>query len=243
LRTNEESPVTTTFLFDLDGTLLAADEHEFMHVYFGEIAHALDGLVPAEGLAGNILTATARMQADTSPERNNLAKFRSEFQLLYPDVDQDAVWDRIMQFYATTFDNVRRVMKPNEPLHRSVDYLRSRGHRVLLTTNPIFPQIATYKRIAWAGFAPDAFAYVSTMENCTSCKPSAAYWRHVIAAMEVDPAHAIAVGNDCTEDMSAHALGIQTYLVTDYAIGEPATSGANHVSDAAAFERWVLQNY
>jgi FMN phosphatase YigB (HAD superfamily) len=81
------------------------------------------------------------------------------------------------------------------------------------------------------------------MENCTSCKPSAAYWRHVIAAMEVDPAHAIAVGNDCAEDMSAHALGIQTYLVTDYAIGEPGSSGADHVSDAAAFERWVLQNY
>lgn len=233
----------TTFLFDLDGTLLAADEHEFMRVYFAEIARALHGLLPEEGLAHNILAATARMQADTSPDISNLVKFKKEFQLLYPEIDQDAVWDRIMRFYATTFDKVHRVMKPSEPLHRSVEHLRRRGHRVLLTTNPIFPQLATYKRIAWAGFTPDTFEYVSTMENCSCCKPNATYWRHVVTTTNVDPAQSVAVGNDCTEDMSARALGIETYLVTDYAIGEPASSGADHISDAAGFERWVLANY
>ncbi|MHB8071389.1 MAG: HAD family hydrolase [Candidatus Cryosericum sp.] len=233
----------TTFLFDLDGTLLAADEHEFMHAYFGELTLALHGLLPKEGLAANILTATAHMQADTSPDSTNLTKFRSAFEALYPDVDQQAVWDRIMQFYATTFDNVRSVMRSSDPLCRSVAYLHNRGHRVLLTTNPIFPQIATYKRMAWAGFAPDAFEYVSTMENCCYCKPSSAYWRHVTTTMNVDPAQAVAVGNDCVEDISAGALGIETYLVTDCVIGDAQSSGADHISDAVGFERWILENY
>jgi Predicted hydrolase (HAD superfamily) len=148
-----------------------------------------------------------------------------------------------MEFYATTFDNVHDVMRRNEPLHRSVVYLREKGYRVLLTTNPIFPQLATYKRLAWAGFSSDTFEYVSTMENCGFSKPHTAYWQHVVATMKVDPAQAIVVGNDCTEDMSARLVGIETYLVTDYVIGDAASSGADHVSDSLGFESWVLANY
>ncbi len=233
----------TTFLFDLDGTLLAVDAREFAHTYFGELARMLQGLLPSDRLAQNFLTVTARMQADTRPGSSNLEKFRREFELVYPDVDQQVIWDRIMEFYATTFENVHSVMRPNEPLHRSVEYLRSHGYRVLLTTNPIFPQLATWKRIEWAGFTPESFEYVSTMENCSCCKPSVEYWRHVTTSMGVNPADAIAVGNDCVEDVSAKLAGIATYLVTDYVIGDPATSGADHISDAAGFERWVQENY
>lgn len=232
-----------TFLFDLDGTLLAVDGNDFIHVYFDELTRALHGLIPAEGLARNILTATTRMQDDTSPDSSNLTKFRREFEALYQDVDQQAVWDRIMEFYATTFDNVHDVAGRNEPLFRSVEYLRGKGYRVLLTTNPIFPQLATYKRLAWAGFSPDAFEYISTMENCHCSKPSAAFWHHVTALMRVDPTQAVAVGNDCTEDMSARLAGIETYLVTDYVIGDAASSGADHISDSLGFENWVLANY
>jgi len=46
-----------------------------------------------------------------------------------------------------------------------------------------------------------------------------------------------------TEDMSARLVGIETYLVTDYVIGDVASSGADHISDALGFERWVLANY
>jgi hypothetical protein len=57
----------TTFLFDLDGTLLAVDARDFAHAYFGELTRAFEGLLPSDHLAQNILTATARMQADTRP--------------------------------------------------------------------------------------------------------------------------------------------------------------------------------
>ena len=232
-----------TFLFDLDGTLLAMDEHEFMHTYFGRLARALNGLLPAEGLARNMLLATARMQADITPDVSNMEKFRREFEAVYPHVDQQAVWDHIMEFYSTTFDNVRDVVGRNEPLYRSVVYLRAKGHRILLTTNPVFPQLATYKRLAWAGFSPDAFEYVSTMENSSYCKPHVEYWQHVTTVTNVDPAQAVVVGNDCIEDVSARLAGIETYLVTDHVIGDTVTSGADHISDALGFERWVLANY
>ena len=54
------------------------------------------------------------MQTGTSPSSSNLVKFRREFEALYRGVDQQAVWDRIMEFYATTFDNVHDVMRRND---------------------------------------------------------------------------------------------------------------------------------
>jgi len=101
------------------------------------------------------------MQADTGPGNSNLVKFRRESEALYQEVDQPVAWDRVMEFYTTTFDNVHDVMGRN----------------------------------------------------------------------------------DCTEDMSARLAGIETYLVTDYVIGDVVSSGADHVSDSVGFEDWVLANY
>ncbi len=233
----------TSFLFDLDGTLLAVSDAAFAHAYFHELVPALQGLLPQEGLANAILAATRSMQDDPTPGRSNLVKFQEYFFASYPTVDRDAVWGRIMEFYASTFDRVHAVMGPNLPLLRAVRYLHARGCRILLTTNPIFPRIATYKRLTWAGYAPSSFEYVSTMENCSACKPHAEYWRQVLAEKGVDPGEAVAVGNDCIEDVSAGLLGIRTYLVTDYVIGDPAASRADRWSDAGGFERWVYENY
>lgn len=232
-----------TFLFDLDGTLLAVDSATFLHAYFGELIQALQPVMPTDRLAADILTATARMQADTRPGITNREKFRNEFDALTPGLDHESVWATISQFYATTFDNLQRVMVPNEPLRRSVEYLRSRRHRLLLTTNPIFPEIATHKRLRWAGYTTATFEYISTMENSTFCKPHVEYWQHVLTCMHVDAADAVAVGNDSVEDVSARLAGIGTYLVTDYAIGDVASAGADRCSDAAAFEEWVRTTY
>jgi hypothetical protein len=46
-----------------------------------------------------------------------------------------------------------------------------------------------------------------------------------------------------TEDMSARLAGIETYLVTDYVVGDVVSSGADHLPDSLGFESWVLANY
>ena len=94
-----------TSLFDLDGTLLALDSQDFMHTYFGELTHALHGLLSAEGPARNILTTATRMHATTNPDSSNPVKFRRELASLYQDVDWQTVRGRIMNFYRMTFDN------------------------------------------------------------------------------------------------------------------------------------------
>ncbi|WP_126855166.1 hypothetical protein [Candidatus Cryosericum septentrionale] len=75
------------------------------------------------------------------------------------------------------------------------------------------------------------------MENCGHSKPNAAYWHHVATVMKVDPEYVVAVANGCTQDMSARLVGIKTYLVTDYVIGDAASSGADHILDVLAYFR------
>ena len=62
-------------------------------------------------------------------------------------------------------------------------------------------------------------------------------------ATTFDNVHDIMGRNDCTEDMSTRLVDIETYLVTDYVIGDAASSGADHVSDSLGFESWILANY
>jgi hypothetical protein len=62
-------------------------------------------------------------------------------------------------------------------------------------------------------------------------------------ATTFDNVHDVMRCNDCTEDMSTRLVDIETYLVTDYVIGDAASSGADHVSDSLGFESWILANY
>jgi hypothetical protein len=43
--------------------------------------------------------------------------------------------------------------------------------------------------------------------------------------------------------MSARLVVVETYLVTDYVIGDAVSSGADHISDSLGFESWVLANH
>ena len=58
-----------------------------------------------------------------------------------------------------------------------------KGYRVAIATNPIFPQVATYERLRWAGVAPEKYPLeiISTYENFHFGKPHLAYYLELIA--------------------------------------------------------------
>ena len=66
-------------------------------------------------------------------QQSSVVKFRRDFELLHQGVDQQAVWNRIMEFYATTFDNVHDVMRHND----CIDGMSARlaGIETYLVTN------------------------------------------------------------------------------------------------------------
>ncbi|MBQ1492474.1 MAG: HAD family hydrolase, partial [Blautia sp.] len=89
------------------------------------------------------------------------------------------------------------------------------GARVILATNPLFPMVATYSRIRWAGLTPEDFELITTYDNSTTCKPNPAYYLEILEKTGLRPEECLMVGNDVGEDMVAETLGMKVFLLTD----------------------------
>ena len=203
-----------TVLFDLDGTLLPMDEDLFTKLYFGALAKVLapHGYNPDE-LVKAIWAGTKSMVTNDG-SRTNYEAFWDTFCTLY---GEDAKKDMPLfdEFYAKYFSKAKEGCGYNPDAKKTVDFIKSKGMRVALATNPIFPATATEQRISWAGFTPDDFEIYTTYENCHYCKPNPLYFSEVCEKLEVNPEECLMVGNDADEDTAAEKLGIKVFLITD----------------------------
>ena len=206
-------------IFDLDGTLLPMDQDNFIKAYFSGLVRAL---VPhgydKDKLIAAIWRGTKAMIANTS-QKTNEEVFWDSFA---EDFGEEARNDEpiFARFYEEHFDEVSAVCKKNEKAVRIVEKIKEKGLRVALATNPIFPAIATKKRIAWAGLSAEDFEYVTTYENSKRTKPNLDYYQNVLTALGASPEECVMVGNDVGEDMVAEKLGMKVFLLTDCLINK-----------------------
>lgn len=118
-------------------------------------------------------------------------------------------------YYENEFDGVREVCGYNPQAAETVNQIKEMGLRVALATNPIFPAIATRKRMKWAGLTPDMFKLYTTYENSSYCKPNLDYYRAIMKQMGVAAEECLMVGNDVSDDMVVTALGMEVFLLTN----------------------------
>lgn len=204
-----------TILFDLDGTLLPMRQDDFVHAYFSDLArytapmgYDKERLIPA--LWHGTMCMTRNDGAKTNRER-----FWEDFSTVFGD----RVWSdepSFDHFYANEFDRVRRVVHPRGPARPVLDGLRQKGYGVVLATNPLFPRVAVETRLGWIGLKCGDFDLVTTYENSRYCKPNPDYYHEIFAALSLDPARCLMVGNNTDEDMTAAQTGAQVYLLTDF---------------------------
>lgn len=203
----------TTVLFDLDGTLLPMDQDEFTKYYFKLLAAKLapHGYDP-KTLVDAIWAGTAAMVKNDGHCTNEQAFWDCFAALLGERVRADE--PTFAAFYSNEFAGAKAACGFDARAGEIVRDLKSRGYRVALATNPIFPAVATQSRIRWAGLAPEDFALCTTYENSRFCKPNPAYYRDILAALGAQPEECLMVGNDAREDLAARELGIEVFLLT-----------------------------
>ncbi len=210
---------TKMILFDLDGTLLPMDMDVFIKAYFGGIARRLAAYgYESEKLVKSIWTGTMQMVKNNG-EKTNEQVFWDTFASIYGGQvrDDEALFE---EFYHKDFDKVQASCSYTAKAAETVKALKAMGFRLALATNPIFPAIATKKRIAWAGLNEGDFELVTTYENSSYCKPNLAYYQSVTDRLGVSPTECLMVGNDVTEDMVAQKLGMKVFLLTDCIINK-----------------------
>lgn len=202
-----------TVLFDLDGTLLPMEMEVFVKGYVGGIietmtANGRDGKLIAdavfEGVGAMIHNDGTKVNEDV---------FWNTFEIKTGIAKKDII-DEFVDFYVNKFDEVDTgVTSPN--MLEAVATLKEKGYKLYLTTNPLFPRIATEKRIKWAGLNINDFELVTTYEDTHYCKPNIKYYLEVINKHNLDVNQCLMVGNDVKEDGIIETIGVPVYLVDD----------------------------
>lgn len=199
-------------LFDLDGTLLPMDLDAFVNIYFKNLAAALAprGYDP-EKLIAAIWGGTKAMVKNDGSCTNEEA-FWNTFCAIFGEKARDdmPIFD---EFYAKEFDGAHGACGFDYTGAQIVYACWRMGIKVALATNPIFPTVATNKRIDWAGLFPDDFALVTTYENSHYCKPNLKYYEEILEKLGVSAEECLMVGNDVDEDMVASELGMNVFLL------------------------------
>ncbi len=206
-------------LFDLDGTLLPMDQDVFIKAYFkGLSTHLAPHGYDPKQLVGAVWAGTESMIKNDGAKTNEEAFWDTFCQLMGEHTRQDE--PKFDAFYRTEFDKVKEVCGFDPNSAKIIQKLKSKGVRLVLATNPIFPAIATQKRMSWAGLDPQDFEIYTTYENIGLCKPNPEYYLELTQRLGVDPTECLMVGNDVGDDMVASTIGMKTFLLTDNLINK-----------------------
>lgn len=206
-------------LFDLDGTLLPMDQDKFMELYFKALAAKLapHGYDPKK-LVDDVWAGTVAMVKNNG-EKSNEEVFWEFFAGKCGEHVKDDL-PLFDDFYRNEFEQAKAGCGCNPQAAEAIAQIKDMGFRVALATNPLFPEIATYNRIHWAGLSPDDFEFYTTYETSNYCKPNPKYYLEVVERMNLKPEECLMVGNDVTEDMIAETLGMKVFLLTDCIINK-----------------------
>lgn len=200
-------------LFDLDNTLILYDEVEFYKQYFPRISRAfIDIWLPKEFRRRLIAATLALLHNDGT--KTNTECFLDEFANGYLERRAE-LWQRLMRFYATEYDDIQVPITLPESLYEVIDELLAMGLKLVVASNPIFPLSVQMKRLGWAKLDHVPFELITTIENMTFVKPRIEYYLEICRKIREIPQACIMVGNDAVNDMVAASAGLKTYLADD----------------------------
>ena len=205
--------------FDLDGTLLPMDMDNFIKSYFGAISKKLApvGYDPKE-LVGVIWQGTKAMIKNDGSKTNEQVFWESFVTIYGEEKLKDTVY--FDKFYEENFDDLKSVCGFNPEASETVHRLKDKNLRLVLATNPLFPSIATEKRIRFAGLEPEDFEFFTSYENIGFSKPNIMYYQEILSRTGLNADECLMVGNDVEDDMIAEKLGMKVFLLTDCLINK-----------------------
>lgn len=202
-----------TILLDLDGTLLDIQMDTFLPAYFQALAHHLAPFVAPEVMLPALMRGTRQMFTNRDPRRTLRQTFNSVF---FPLINHapEALQAEIDRFYEEVFPTLRRLTRPRPEAQQLVEWALRQGHRLAVTTNPIFPRRAIEHRLSWAGFSPQDFVLITSYEDFHFTKPAPEYYAEVLGRLGWPEDPVILIGDDWELDIQpALALSFTPYWV------------------------------
>ena len=209
----------TTILFDLDGTLLPLEQDKFTKECFNKMHKKLS---PLGYSMDDLYDCMKAMTSNDGTKTNEQALMDKVFEIRGEKAESEE--HLFNEFYAHDFDEIKNVCGFDGRANEVVKKLKEQGFVVAIATNPLFPRVATEKRISWAGLDLADFNLVSTYEDFHYSKPDVRFYEEFAKKLGVKPEECLMVGNDAVEDMVAEKVGMKVFLLTDCLICDEKTN-------------------
>jgi FMN phosphatase YigB (HAD superfamily) len=221
-----------TLLLDLDDTLLDTNLEAFMPAYFQAFSQHLAMHSAPNTLLRSLIAGLNLMNESEDPTRTLEEIFDADFyeRLGFYKAELIQVID---DFYEDVFPTLAQLTRPRPDAVRLIDWATSRGYRIAIATDPLFPRKATYQRLRWAGFEPERFELVSTFEHFHFSKTYPAYYAEMLGRLGWPEGPVLMVGNDIARDLiPAHRLGLKTFFVDGESRSNPGfEAGRGELAD------------
>jgi FMN phosphatase YigB (HAD superfamily) len=205
--------MSLTLLLDLDDTLLDTNLDAFMPAYFQALTQHLAQHSASSTMLRALLAGMNLMNDSEDPTRTLEEVFDADFYVQLGLSKQDLV-HVLEEFYDAVFPTLAQHTRRRPEALPLIDWAYSRGYRIAIATDPLFPRKATYHRLRWAGFDPERFELISSFEHFHFTKTHPAYYAEVLGRLGWPEGPVLMVGNDPERDlMPAHRLGLRTFFV------------------------------
>jgi HAD superfamily hydrolase (TIGR01549 family) len=198
-------------LLDLDGTLIHFQIDKFIHQYLQLIQQHFSYLPYAKSVPQWILEGTEEMLSNEGTTTNK-NKFLYFFQKK-TGMTEEEIWEIFLHFYETDYNNLQRITKPIEGAQTFMEAARVNGYKLIIATQPVFPEIAIRKRLSWAGVDHLPYELITDIETMCASKPHPAYFRQILDILGTENSRCLMVGNDVVMDMAAANVGITTFYL------------------------------
>ena len=204
----------STLLFDLDNTLIMFDEQAFIPVYGKNIHAYFKKEIPSYEKFMELFLHSTHMMLQKEPKGlTNLEKFAANFAPKV-NVSKEDIIIRFTNFYEQDFDALKDIIHPAPKAEELIKFA-SKHFNIVAATNPLFPSVATEKRLAWGGFSSADIPWleVTSADNYHNAKPYLEYYNELLKNINKSPSECLMIGNDKVNDMVASKLGIKTFLI------------------------------
>ena len=205
------------FLFDLDSTLLQMNQDLFLKEYF-TLIHIKskrlgydDNFMKAFQYAAYNILSNNGVVTNEEHFWNTISGFGYNINKLK---------EEFTDLYNNEFKSIEKIVAKNNVSNDIIKYLKSKGYKIILATNPLFPKVATLERMRWAGLDENDFLDITTYENCHYSKPRKEYFLELLNKHNINPSDCIMVGNDLDDDFSDLPEEIERVLIVDYLINK-----------------------
>ena len=191
-------------LFDMDGTLVPMDTDAFTTGYFKFLCKKLAHHCIAPETIVKCIWAGTKAMILNDGSKTNEEVFWNTFDTLIPGGKEKLNAD-CLDFYSNEFKQAILFTSPNLLAKDAVELAKLKAEKVILATNPLFPEGGQITRMGYVGLKPSDFAYFSSYEHERFCKPNPNYYLDLLKKNNLKPEECLMIGNDEFEDMYAGA--------------------------------------